>query len=69
MALTPAEKQQRYRERHLGIDGTKERIHNRQNSKQQNMRQFIEHTLSTAPVANHPEVRKEAFERLQGNLL
>jgi len=26
MALTPAEKQQRYRERHLGIDGTKERI-------------------------------------------
>jgi len=26
MALTPAEKQQRYRERHLGIDGAKERI-------------------------------------------
>jgi hypothetical protein len=26
MALTSAEKQQRYRERHLGIHGTKERI-------------------------------------------
>jgi hypothetical protein len=26
MALTSAEKQQRYRERHLGIQGTKERI-------------------------------------------
>jgi hypothetical protein len=26
MALTAAEQQQRYRERHLGIHGTKERI-------------------------------------------
>jgi hypothetical protein len=26
VALTSAEKQQRYRERHLGVDGTKERI-------------------------------------------
>ena len=26
MALTPAEKQRRYRQRHLGVDGTKDRI-------------------------------------------
>ncbi len=43
--------------------------HNRQNGKQQNIRQQIKFALSTAPVADHPEVRKEAFERLYGNLL
>ena len=26
MALTPAEKRRRYRKRHLGVDGTKDRI-------------------------------------------
>jgi len=43
--------------------------HNRQNGKQQNMRQLIEHSLGAARVADHPEVREEAFERLYGNLL
>jgi len=43
--------------------------HNRQSGKQQNMRQLIEHSLATARVRDHPEVRKEAFERLYGNLL
>src|SRR6202521_991565 len=38
--------------------------HNRQNGKQQNIRQLIEFTLGAARVADHPEVRKKAIERL-----
>src|ERR1700674_325332 len=42
--------------------------HNRQNGKQQNIRQLIEFTLGAARVADHPEVRKKGIERLRGNL-
>src|ERR1700675_3081255 len=42
--------------------------HNRQNGKQQNIRQLIEFTLGAARVTDHPEVRKKGIERLRGNL-
>jgi hypothetical protein len=36
--------------------------HNRQNGKQQNIRQLIEFALSAARVADRPEVRKKGVE-------
>lgn len=39
MTLTSAEKQQRYRERHLGIHGTKERIQQSANAERALLKQ------------------------------
>jgi hypothetical protein len=42
--------------------------HNRQNGKQQNMRQLIELALGAARVVDRPEVREKRVERIHGNL-